>query len=53
MFGFGYMLQLLRLNRVIAEPVLLTLMLTFGLDLMLIQPDGVGFTATFRSHRVR
>ena len=34
-FAFGYLLQRLLLNRVITAPVLVTLTLTFGLDLIL------------------
>ena len=34
-FVFGYLLQRLLLNRVITAPVLVTLTLTFGLDLIL------------------
>src|SRR3569833_1155710 len=34
-FALGYLVQRLLLNRVIAAPVLLTLTLTFGLDLIL------------------
>jgi branched-chain amino acid transport system permease protein len=48
MFGFGYILQLLVLNRIIAEPVLVTLVLTFGLDLLLYNALVLGFTATPR-----
>ena len=48
MFGFGYVLQRLVLNRVIAEPVLVTLVLTFGLDLLLYNAMVLSFTATPR-----
>jgi len=48
MFGFGYLLQRLVLNRVIAEPVLVTLVLTFGLDLLLYNAMVLSFTATPR-----
>jgi branched-chain amino acid transport system permease protein len=48
MFAFGYLLQLLVLNRIIAEPVLVTLVLTFGLDLLLYNAMVLGFTATPR-----
>jgi branched-chain amino acid transport system permease protein len=48
MFVFGYLLQALMLNRVIAEPVLVTLVLTFGLDLLLYNAMVLSFTATPR-----
>jgi branched-chain amino acid transport system permease protein len=48
MFCFGYALQRVALNRVIAEPVLVTLVLTFGLDLLLYNAMVIGFTATPR-----
>lgn len=48
MFVFGYLLQRLALNRVIAEPVLVTLVLTFGLDLLLYNVMVLSFTATPR-----
>lgn len=47
-FLLGYGLQRLLINRMIAAPVLLTLTLTFGLDLMLSNAMIVGFTADFR-----
>ena len=48
MFAFGYSLQLLVLKRIIAEPVLVTLVLTFGLDLLLYNAMVLSFTATPR-----
>jgi branched-chain amino acid transport system permease protein len=48
MLCFGYALQRVALNRVIAEPVLVTLVLTFGLDLLLYNAMVIGFTATPR-----
>jgi branched-chain amino acid transport system permease protein len=47
-FAFGYALQRGVINRVIAAPVLLTLTLTFGLDLMLSNAMLAAFTADFR-----
>ena len=44
----GYALQRGLINRVIAAPVLLTLTLTFGLDLMLSNAMLTAFTADFR-----
>jgi len=48
MFGIGYVTQLLMINRVIDQPVLTTLTLTFGLDLILYNFMTVYFTATPR-----
>ena len=48
LFCFGYLLQWFALNRVIAEPVLVTLVLTFGLDLLLYNAMVLTFTATPR-----
>ena len=47
-FAFGYLLQRSVINRMIAAPVLLTLTLTFGLDLMLSNGMLAAFTADFR-----
>ncbi len=47
-FGIGYLIQASMINRMIAAPVLLTLTLTFGLDLMLNNAMLVAFTADFR-----
>jgi branched-chain amino acid transport system permease protein len=47
-FTLGYALQRALINRVIAAPVLLTLTLTFGLDLMLSNAMLAAFTADFR-----
>lgn len=48
MFAFGYALQRSVINHVIGKPVLITLTLTFGLDLILINLMLWGFTANFR-----
>jgi branched-chain amino acid transport system permease protein len=48
MFLLGYGLQLGILNHVVDKPVLLTLTLTFGLDLILNNLMIVAFTANFR-----
>lgn len=45
---FGYCLQLGVINRVVAKPVLVTLTLTFGLDLILSNAMLLAFTADFR-----
>jgi branched-chain amino acid transport system permease protein len=47
-FLLGYVLQKTLINRMIAAPVLLTLSLTFGLDLMLANGMLLAFTADFR-----
>lgn len=47
-FALGYVLQSTLINRVITAPVLITLTLTFGLDLMLSNAMLVAFKADFR-----
>jgi branched-chain amino acid transport system permease protein len=47
-FGLGYLLQQLVLNRVITAPVLVTLTLTFGLDLILNNVMIYYFKADYR-----
>jgi len=47
-FALGYLIQSTMINRVIAAPVLITLTLTFGLDLMLSNAMIVAFRADFR-----
>lgn len=47
-FALGYLLQLLLLNRVINAPVLVTLTLTFGLDLILNNAMIYFFKADYR-----
>lgn len=47
-FALGYGLQRALINRMIAAPVLLTLTLTFGLDLMLSNAMLAAFTADFK-----
>jgi branched-chain amino acid transport system permease protein len=48
MFVLGYALQRSVLNRVIGKPTLITMTLTFGLDLILINLMLWAFTANFR-----
>jgi branched-chain amino acid transport system permease protein len=48
LLAFGYLLQRHVLNYVMTEPVLVTLVLTFGLDLLLYNALVLGFTATPR-----
>ena len=47
-FGLGYLLQIGVLNRVIAAPVLVTLTMTFGLDLILNNAMILAFKADYR-----
>jgi branched-chain amino acid transport system permease protein len=47
-FALGYAVQRMLINRMIAAPVLLTLTLTFGLDLMLSNAMLAAFTADFK-----
>lgn len=47
-FALGYAIQAGLVNRMIAAPVLLTLSLTFGLDLMLSNAMLLAFSADFR-----
>jgi branched-chain amino acid transport system permease protein len=49
LYALGYVLQASIINRVITAPVLITLTLTFGLDLMLNNAMLVAFTADYRS----
>jgi branched-chain amino acid transport system permease protein len=48
MYGLGYVTQLLVINRVVHRPVLVTMTLTFGLDLILYNFMTVYYTATPR-----
>jgi len=48
MFGFGWLLQYLVINRVVSRPVLTTLTLTFGLDMILYNAMNAVFEATAR-----
>jgi branched-chain amino acid transport system permease protein len=48
MYAIGYLTQLLMINRVVNQPVLTTLTLTFGLDLILYNFMTVYYTATPR-----
>ena len=49
MFVFGYLLQRLLLNRVIGTSLFMTLILTFGLNMVLINLNLALFSADFRS----
>src|SRR3954468_4645228 len=48
LFALGYLLQSSIINRVIAAPVLITLTLTFGLDLIINNAMLAAFTADYR-----
>ncbi len=48
MFLIGYVIQYLMINRVVTQPVLTTLTLTFGLDMILYNFMNLWFTATPR-----
>jgi branched-chain amino acid transport system permease protein len=48
MYAIGYLTQLVMINRVVNQPVLTTLTLTFGLDLILYNFMTVYYTATPR-----
>jgi branched-chain amino acid transport system permease protein len=49
LFALGYVIQSGLINRVVTAPVLITLTLTFGLDLMLNNAMLVAFSADYRS----
>src|SRR5205807_4922939 len=49
LFGFGYALQRLLVNRVIRAPLFFTLLLTFGVNLMLVNVLLLLFKSDFRS----
>lgn len=49
LYVLGYLLQAGIINRVIAAPVLITLTLTFGLDLILNNAMLIGFTADYQA----
>ena len=49
MFGAGYAVQRLLINQVVNAPIFLTLLLTFGLQLVLVQGMAVVFSADYHS----
>jgi branched-chain amino acid transport system permease protein len=49
LFVLGYAVQRGLINLIVNAPIYLTLLLTFGLDLMLVQGMNIAFTADFRS----
>lgn len=52
LFVLGYLVQVGLINRVVGAPVLTTLVLTFGLDLMLNNSMLLAFTADYRTVRL-
>lgn len=52
LFALGYLVQIGLINRVVGAPVLTTLVLTFGLDLMLNNSMLLAFTADYRTVRL-
>jgi branched-chain amino acid transport system permease protein len=49
LFAFGYVLQRYLINFVINAPIFITLLLTFGLELLLVNGLILAFTADYRS----
>jgi branched-chain amino acid transport system permease protein len=49
LFGAGYVVQRLLINQVVNAPIWMTLLLTFGLDLLIVNGLILLFTADFRS----
>jgi branched-chain amino acid transport system permease protein len=49
LFVIGYALQRFLINLVVNGPIFITLLLTFGLDLMIVQGMNLAFSADFRS----
>jgi branched-chain amino acid transport system permease protein len=49
LFLLGYVVQRGLINLVINAPIYITLLLTFGLDLLIVQGMNIAFTANFRS----
>lgn len=51
LFVLGYLLQRFLINLVVNAPIYITLLLTFGLDLLLVQGMNIVFSADFRAIR--
>ncbi|HEY9390802.1 MAG TPA: branched-chain amino acid ABC transporter permease [Mycobacteriales bacterium] len=49
LFALGYLLQRSVINLVVNAPIFITLLLTFGIDLLLVQGMNIVFSADFRS----
>jgi len=48
LFAFGYVLQRFLINLVVNGPIFITLLLTFGLDLLIVQGMNIAFSANYR-----
>ncbi|MFR9777034.1 branched-chain amino acid ABC transporter permease [Micromonospora sp. MS34] len=49
LFAIGYVLQRWLINLVVNGPIFITLLLTFGLDLLIVQGMNIAFSANYRS----
>ncbi len=49
LFGLGYLIQRWLVNLVVNAPIFITLLLTFGLQLLIVNALILGFTANYRS----
>ena len=49
MFVLGYVLQRFLINLVVNGPIFITLLLTFGIDLLIVQGMNIAFSADYRS----
>ena len=49
MFVLGYVLQRYLINLVVNGPIFITLLLTFGIDLLIVQGMNIAFSADYRS----
>lgn len=49
LFALGYLVQRSVINLVVNAPIFITLLLTFGIDLLLVQGMNIVFSADFRS----
>lgn len=49
LFVLGYLIQRFLINLVVNGPIFITLLLTFGLELVLVQGMNIAFSADFRS----
>lgn len=49
LFAVGYLFQRFLINLVVNAPIFITLLLTFGIDLILVQGMNITFSANFRS----
>ncbi|MFN8099789.1 MAG: branched-chain amino acid ABC transporter permease [Dermatophilaceae bacterium] len=49
LFSFGYLVQRFLINLVVNGPIFITLLLTFGLELLLVQGMNLAFTANYEA----